>query len=529
MRRACKHLVLVALVSMFVGLGVTASHPESSHAQTAPPPNIVFILTDDMRKDDLNKDLVLGTENMPATNRLATQGMSFDNAFVSTALCCPARATIMRGQYAHNTGVWFNTNVYDRHGPDGGWRGYKGNGYERDNVATHLHDAGYRTGFFGKYLNGYDSKTVPAGWDDWFAFTGSPKYYDYYINDNGTRKYFGTNSSAYSTDVLNTQVQEFINDSAGTGKPFFAYVAPKAPHGPFPSNLPAPDPYEQQFDNAKAPLSDSFNEEDVDDKPPWIKSLPLLTTEGSNSDLADINRHFENRLESLQAVDDLVRYLLDELPPEVLANTDIVFTSDNGWFRGEHRIKNGKARSYEEAHRVPLVISGPGVQAGLTTDKLVLDTDYYPTFMNLAGASTPSYVDGRSLLPVLSDPSTTTWMRTAILLEQRKYTDDPEIPVNRNYFGIRATTGTSTAKYVEYEGGFREFYDLTPNADPDEMTNKYYSMNPNEPPISDEGQTPGLDSRLDTLKSCQAQNNPDTPETEIPCQQAEDGQAEDGP
>src|SRR5215218_5939979 len=138
MRRAYKHLGLVALVSLFVVLGMTGSYQESSPAQTAAPqPNIIFILTDDMRKDDLNARYMPQT-----TTELVAKGRSFKNAFVSTPLCCPSRATIMRGQYAHNTDIWLNTNVFDPdpNVRDGGWLGYNGNGYEDDNVATHLHD-----------------------------------------------------------------------------------------------------------------------------------------------------------------------------------------------------------------------------------------------------------------------------------------------------------------------------------------------------------------------------------------------------
>ena len=143
--------------------------------------------------------------------------------------------------------------------------------------------------------------------------------------------------------------------------------------------------------------------------------------------------------------------------PGVLSNTYIVFTSDNSFHHGEHRVQLGKGRPYEESARVPLVVRGPGVAAGSSTGKLVLNTDYLPTFMNLAGAQTPPYVDGRSLLPVLTGGATTPW-RTAILIEGRKYSADPEIPVDINYSGVR----TSTSKYVEYEGGFRELYDLSP-------------------------------------------------------------------
>jgi arylsulfatase A-like enzyme len=213
--------------------------------------------------------------------------------------------------------------------------------------------------------------------------------------------------------------------------------------------------------------------------------------------------------------------VVNKLPPEDLADTYIVFTSDNGWYHGEHRVRFGKGRPYEEAPHVPLVIRGPGIAPedhGTTTDQLVLDTDYFPTFMDIAQAGTPSYsLDGRSLLPVLTG-SATTW-RTAILLEGRGG-DDPEIPVDRNYNGIR----TSTNKYVEYEGGFKELYNLKANAanlvaDPYELANIYDNTNKTGgPPLSD------LDTRLDALKSCQAQDDPATPEVvETPCQKVEDG------
>jgi N-acetylglucosamine-6-sulfatase len=327
-RRAYKHLVLVALVSLFVGLGMTASYKQSSLAQTAnPQPNIIFILTDDMREDDLNA-------YMPQiTTKLVTKGMSFENAFVSNALCCPSRATIMRGQYAHNTDVWFNNNVFDPdpNVRDGGWEGYNGNGYESENVATRLDAAGYRTAFIGKYLNGYkDTTYVPPGWDYWFVTWG--EYFNYNVNDNGTLKHFGTSSSDYRTDVEKRRTLAFIDASVASREPFFAYLAPKAPH------LPAtPAPRDRHtFDQEKAPRLASFNEADVSDKPPWIQSLRRLTS----TDIANIDQRHEDRVESLQTVDDLVAAVVGKLGAEdVLSNTYIVFTSDNGWHHGEHRIR----------------------------------------------------------------------------------------------------------------------------------------------------------------------------------------------
>ena len=261
------------------------------------------------------------------------------------------------------------------------------------------------------------------------------------------------------------------------------------------------------FDPEKAPRLPSFNEADVTDKPPWIESLRRLTS----TDIANIDRRHENRVESLQAVDDLVAAVVDKLGEQgVLSNTYIVFTSDNGFHHGEHRIQRDKGRPYEEDVRVPLVVRGPGVAAGSSTNKLVLNTDYLPTFMDLAGAQTPPYVDGRSLRPLLTGSAPTSW-RTAILIEGRKNTADPEIPVDHNYTSIR----TSTRKYIEYEGGFSELYDLSPGADPYELRNTYSSADPTVAP------RPALKARLDALTGCQPQDDPSTPEVERPCQAAE--------
>jgi N-acetylglucosamine-6-sulfatase len=187
-------------------------------AQASPAkPNFVFILADDMRYDDL--------KYMPKTRSLlGSRGMRLKESFVSNALCCPSRATIMRGQYAHNTGVWFNKTR-----SDGGWEGYKYNGYEQDNVATRLSDAGYRTGLFGKYLNGYSGASVPPGWNDWFAMEHPPRYFDYDVNDNGIIVRYGSEESDYSTDVIRKQTQQLIDASVAQQQPFSPTWYPR-PH-----------------------------------------------------------------------------------------------------------------------------------------------------------------------------------------------------------------------------------------------------------------------------------------------------------
>ena len=471
MRSTVLVLASAALAVLFIS-ALTSSPPTEAQT-TASQPNFVFILTDDMRKDDL--------KYMPNTlNLIGSQGMTFENAFVSNSLCCPSRATIMRGQYAHNTGVWGNSD-----GPDSGWQGYKNHGNEKDNIATRLHNAGYRTGLFGKYFNTYDLSAVPLGWDDWFATQSGGGVFNFYVNDNGTKKYFPKSSTNYVTDVVSRETQSFIGDSVGAGKPFFAYVAPKQPHEPA---TPAPR-HAHAFDGEKAPRLPSFNESDVRDKPPSIRSLSLL----SSTQIAQIDTLHEKRVESLQSVDELVKAVVGKLQNEgMLDNTYVVFTSDNGFHQGEHRIKSGKEKPYEESIRMPLLVRGPLVkpppvgQPPLSTDKLTLNTDFFPTFTDLAGVPTPEYVDGRSLRPVL-EGSATTW-RTSILLELRK-----------TIFGIRTSDGR---KYIEYGDGFKEYYDL--NADPYELRNLVYY-----------GAVPPTDlrTRLQALRGCAGAT----------CRTAEDG------
>ena len=475
MRRTILLLLSVAL-SVALLSAASSTTPREAQAITAKP-NFVFILADDMRKDDLTY--------MPKTRALlGEQGMTFSNAYVSNALCCPSRATIMRGQYAHNTGVWDNVND-----TDGGWQGYESNNgnNENDNVATSLHNAGYMTGLIGKYLNGYTNTTYrPPGWDKWFA-TFTFDYFNYDVNDNGTIRHFGTSDSAYLTDVLRRQTQSFIGASVAQNKPFFAYVTPIAPHTPA---KPAPRDL-HAFDGEKAPRLPSFNEKDVLDKPPWIQSLPILTS----TQIAAIDKRHEKRVETLQALDLLVEGVANKLQSSgQLSNTYIVFTSDNGYHLGEHRIPQGKARQYEEDNHMPLLIRGPGITAGSSTDKLVLNTDYFPTFTDLAGMPTPSYVDGRSLQPVLK--GTATDWRSAILLEAHQSNEGGETPT---YSGILTSSGS---KYIEFDGGVRELYDL--GVDPYELTNKYNSATPPD----------ALVTRLQALKSCAG----------LTCRQAEGGQ-----
>jgi len=469
MRRTFTLSVAVAFAVLLVS-GVWGSSAREAEG-ASDKPNIVFILADDMRKDDL--------KYMPKTRSiLGDKGMSFSNAFVSNALCCPTRATIMRGQYSHNTGVWTNK------GSSGGLRAYRNEGNEKDNVATRLDAAGYRTGLFGKYLNEYTSTNDgPPGWDTWFAHTDGSRYYNYEINDNGRIIRYGSTSADYETDVIADRVRTFIGTSANAGVPFFAYVAPRAPHSPA---KPAKRD-KHAYDGLKARRLPSFNEKNVTDKPPWIRKLPML----SDAKKTKIDNRAEKRAETLRALDDLVAGIVSRLnDSHVLSRTYIFFTSDNGWHAGEHRIPQEKWRPYEEDIRVPLLVRGPDVVARHQAHRLVLDTDYLPTFTDLADVQTPNYVDGRSLQPVLEEDKTA-W-RSAILLEAAA-------SYSPAYRGIRTSDGR---KYVEYASGKKELYHL--GHDPYELRDSY---DPDDPPAT-------LAKRLKKLRSCAADS----------CRAAENGQ-----
>ncbi|MBI3975945.1 MAG: sulfatase, partial [Armatimonadetes bacterium] len=406
----------------------------------AAPPSFVLILDDDQRADTI--------QYMPILQRdLVARGVTFTNAFVTTPLCCPSRASLLRGQYAHNTGVLTNgggdlpEERASRH--PGGAEAFD----DRSTLATWLHAAGYRTGLFGKYLNGYMRLTarVPPGWDEWHVFAGG--YFGYPLNENGVVRRIGNAPEDYGTDVIARRAVQFI-ERAGTA-PLFVYFAPFAPHAPA-----TPHPQDAAgFRDLPPWRPPSYNEGDVSDKPEWVRRLPLLTAARQ----AEGDEFRRQQLRSLQAVDRAIGQLLEALRRTGrLENTVVVFTADNGLSWGEHRWLDRKSCPYEECVRVPLVVRGPGIPAGRTDPRVVLNVDLAPTFADLAGVRPGLPVDGRSVAPLLRGADAA-W-RGEILLE---------------YWGLPALTWTAIRtdrwKYVEYENGDRELYDLA--ADPFEMTN----------------------------------------------------------
>ncbi|HLL50580.1 MAG TPA: sulfatase [Thermomicrobiales bacterium] len=356
-------------------------------------------------------------------------------------------------------------------------------GREESTVATWLQAAGYHTALVGKYLNGFpkgvDPRYIPPGWDEWFAFSGRhPSYYGFELNENGTLRDYGTGASDYSTDVLSARASDVVNRAVDAESPFFLTVSPLAPHEPAP---PAPR-HAEAFAGEPAPRPPSHNEADVDDKPSWVRAAPLLTP-GQISKIDELHRQ---RLRSLLAVDEMVVSLVDTLRrKQALENTYFFFTSDNGSFAGEHRLGIGKQAAYEEAIRVPLLVWGPGIPGGQTVPELCLNTDLAPTIAELAGVTVPTFVDGRSLAPLISgkQPSTS---RSAFLVEHfapvrrsaPRSNEDPsdgEEVVAETVPQYRALR-TSEATYVEYDSGERELYNV--RVDPYQLDNVVAEADP---------------------------------------------------
>ncbi len=425
-------------------------------------PNILLIITDDLDKE-------LGTiQFMPHLQALmVSQGLSLDDFFISEPLCCPSRSTFLRGQYTHNHGIYRNDP------PHGGFEEFYYLQNESSTLATWLQAAGYRTVLLGKYLNGYpfreDRTYVPVGWDEWYsAAKGSPfAGFTYTLNENGRQVDYnetGQGESQYMTDVLGRKAADFIQRSAQNGEPFFMYLSTYAPHEP----VKAAPRHENLYPDLGAPRTPSFNEQDVSDKPAGISSDPLLTDE----EIQELNLDYRVRVQVMQAVDEMIVQLVDTLEETgQLENTYIIFTSDNGYHLGQHRLRNGKASPYEEDIHVPFVIRGPGIEAGSSlSGYLTGNVDFAPTIAELAGVIPPTYVDGRSMVQLFSSekPSPDKW-RSGFLLEFYGY-NTAETPITDSaptpdYLGLR----TNNYLYVEYADGFVELYDLV--NDPYEMEN----------------------------------------------------------
>ena len=448
----------------------------SSAAPTRP--NILVILTDDQRLDDMK--VLTKTQAL-----IARKGTAFANTYVATPLCCPSRATFLTGQYAHNN------NVLDNGPPRGGYDLLD----HSSTLAVWLQDAGYYTAHLGKYLNFYgvtSPPVVPPGWSRWFGLVDPSTYqmYGYTVNEDGKLVTYGNKPADYQTDVLARKAEEVIRARAGQDDPFFLTVAPLAPHleggdgtGIGGTVRPAPR-HEGRSQRAKLPRTAAFNEPDVHDKPAHMRDRPRFPGKRWQA----ILRIHRARLASLLAVDDLVERLVAALRETgQLDNTVILFTSDNGFFLGEHRLPDGKYYPYEEAIRMPLLIRGGGFPEGATARQLASNIDLAPTILSLAGVDPGRVVDGRPLLPLALDPELE--KDRALLIEGFSRGRRAGLP----YAAVR----TGRWIYTEYETGETELYDL--QSDPQQLTSRHAA-----PELA--GVRAELAARLAGLRDCSGES-----------------------
>ncbi|MFN8163223.1 MAG: sulfatase [Solirubrobacterales bacterium] len=512
--------------------GAPASPAKTSAAASAKQrPSFVVIQTDDQTLEQLYASITppggAPLYAMPNTlNLIAGRGITFNRYYVSYPLCCPSRVSLLTGRYAHNHNDRGNVP------PNGGYTGFKARQAYTHNLATWLQAAGYRTIHVGKFLNGYgdepfdEGRDVPPGWSAWHTVLSADThhyYYGYTLNDNGsidgpfgdsgsweTREYgqrddFGCPFAPlnglpclYETDVFSRIASEEL---AGTSpeQPFYLQLDYTAPHGDF--RRPAgPEPAPRHYNTfAGAPYphgpSQGFNEGNVNDKPRFIREAPYL----SLNDIHTYRIYYQKALESLRSVDDGVKEIVDTLGAlHRLRNTYIIFTSDNGFFYGEHRLTGGKFLAYEPSTHLPLLIRGPGIKAGTETGELAANIDIAPTILELAGAEADKSIDGRSLVPFMKDPSLRT--RRPILFESFVQTNDVEengggpaaapasvaagrtgggasvnaqpdgasasiVAPPKDYEGIRL----GPYKYIEWPDGEKELYNI--EKDPYELNN----------------------------------------------------------
>ncbi len=364
-------------------------------------PNIVFIMTDDQT--------VPSTSIQRNVSLIQTQGTTFTETIASYPLCCPSRATYLSGQYSHNHGVIHNA------GDFGGYIHFD----HSNSLPLWLQSAGYRTMHVGRYLNGYgvqnpDITEIPPGWNDWISGVGEQvfNYEQWQTNENG--QIFNRpgldHPGEFQTDFYGRRAAELIDQAAPSAQPFFLSLTFPAPHSGAPidsddpSSLATPSPaprHRDAFASRPLPRPPNFDEADMTTKPQIVADLPRLSPER----IADVQENYQQELESLLSVDDAVGSVLNALERSgELDDTLLIYTSDNGFFHGEHRLASEKVLPYEEAARIPLIMRGPGVPRGRKIGQLVSNIDWAPTIVDAADARAQRLMDGSSLFPVMKDP-----------------------------------------------------------------------------------------------------------------------------
>lgn len=373
---------LRAYTILFIISGFVICAPRNLEAR---PKNFIIILADDLGEIGMpHRDALRFTYS-----EIAGRGMEFRQAFASSPACCPSRANLLTGLYNHNTGVYTNF------GPYGGWPAFHDNGNENRTVACALQKGGYRTAYFGKYLHTLPAHHLPVCWDDWRVSTDFNKYigYDYEMNINGELRRFGDDESDYFTDKISAFAKDFINTDSGAN-PFLLLLFPTSPHFPLP---PARRHLNHPWQNASLPDRPNFMEDDLSDKPFWLRVSAHMRRNWRWWHTAE----YRSRMGSLLALDDLTKTVVESLKEKgILDDTVIIFTSDQGYNLGAHNLIH-KMVPYEESIRVPFLVRGPGVVRGINDSEMILLLDIFPTLLDFANLPKIPALDGASFRPLL--------------------------------------------------------------------------------------------------------------------------------
>ncbi|WP_413801213.1 sulfatase [Streptomyces iranensis] len=551
-------LSLLLLLPAATGCVSVQDEPEAEKKR----PNVLMVMTDDQWLESMRV--------MSKTRKLlGDEGVTFDRYHPSSPLCCPSRSTYLSGQFAHNNGVRHNS------APRGGYDKLN----EKKTLPVWMQKAGYVTSHIGKYPNGYgvkDPKHVPPGWDEWRGAIDPTTYrmWGYQLNENGKLHTYGKPSEEdpklYQTDVYRDKGVDFIKRKAEGDKPFFLSLAFLAPHseilpnrekvnsgdhlesGPTPrpgvgppprpgvGDAPRPAPrHKGEFANERLPENPAYNESDMRDKPLFLQKRPNLDGETT----ARITESYRGRLESLLAVDEAMEKLMSTLKSTgQLDNTYVLFAADNGFFFGEHRVPTGKFLPHGASGQVPMLLRGPGIDAGQHSKELTSNVDLAATVSDIGGADPDLALDGRSLLPYGRDPRKSSGrpVLQEIAEGARRTPVAPPGPVkppaggppnddvsagraaaagDLDMDGLASPTPQSPGKkrmdgkgeelsaayeairigdylYVRYSAGGRELYDLV--VDPHELSSRH-----NDPRYKK--LRTFLDQRLDKLQGCVGQ------------------------
>jgi arylsulfatase A-like enzyme len=524
-------------------LGLAAAGLAASGASAATKPSFVVIQTDDQPRNEFDRRFRDLYDNwrqiMPRTMALMRdKGITFTQYMTPFPLCAPSRATLLSGRYTQNHGV------VRIGGPRGGWQAYQSNPIMHENLPVWLERAGYRTLHFGKFMNNYGGpddpaeSEVPPGWDRWVTdatdnstreFYGYRQNIDgqiterlgwpYYDQSGGRDPYgcpvLGLDICHYHTDSMSIQAEDAIR-SAGN-RPFYLQIDYHTPHGDSRPPI-GPEPAPRHYDTAlrtPGPRPAGFNERDISDKPQYLQDADAAAPLTGN-EIKQIDTEYRKSIEALRSVDDGVGRIIKALRESGrLANTYVIFTSDNGFFTGQHRISRGKLLPYEPALRVPFVIRGPGIKPRTKSFEPVANQDVAPTILKLAGAKAALSIDGRSMKRFWLNPKKRS--RRPILLSSYQqithlipgdYPDDQHQTAgssgarkgasasvkspDQNYVGIRL----GPYKYIRYENGETELYVL--RDDPAELDNR--AADPRYRRI-----IKYLDTQLEILRGCKGQ------------------------